>query len=1238
MGTRRLLDLPPFASNDQLVSARIVSGNGDGTFRLDETHSGGAVTSGNTYVHVETTRALDRETQAEYRLGLELSFSLGRPRRVDLIVSVLDINDNPPVFEVAEYTAAVNRSSPAGTTLIAVSAVDADAGKNARLSYHLQDKFTTHFALDPDSGELRTRDALRCNGESNVDCPKCLSDPSGESCTLLVYARDGGRPEQSAYAVVKVDLLEANDHDPEIAFRHVPDQSKDFSIVESDADEGNSVAAVTVTDKDSGVYGKTTLQIIKGNEEGNFRLEAFGSSLYVVKVASGALFERNARYQLVMLASDGGQPSRTSEAILEVRVDGKNNFGPVFGQKTYTAEVSEAVVVGSPVLPVKATDEDNNVVYTIIEADPPALLRWFRIHPFSGMVTTASKLDRETADIVRLSIRARDNDPRPKSAFAAVVIKISDVNDEKPIFGKDSIEEIQIGEDAAVGSVVHTVRATDADSGENGIVTYRLGRESPFFRIERGSGNIIVASGLDRELTPKIHLTLVAEDAGEPPMFSTQSLTVSLVDVNDNSPVFYPKRKIVSYNEGHDLIVKAEAFDADEGDFAKITYHWDEPRRAPSFLELDSVSGEVTVKKGYHRDVQPTTFRIIAADKEGKRSPEPLEVQLVVHPVITEAAQEFVVEENRHASFSREIAKLDTAGLPSGGQFQILDGDPLGVFQVDETSGILTADKQIDREVQSKYSLKIAYRLGSERPIRMIPAHIAVSDLNDNVPTFEDYHVDTIFVEANLPFSAPVYKVAAVDEDAGDNGRITFRLRDASNEFTIDGNTGVISLAAEQPLQHEREFTVTITDNGRKMHSAERTYKVITKPMNRHTPSFDFDLYEISVSEKTDLNTKILSLIAVDRDEGSGGLVSYKISKGGRGHFEIFPNGDVYLQKKLDRETVSYYSLIVTATDAGSPSRSSTTSVVIHVADENDNAPRFNNRNYVFSVRENQSQNTVIGGVAATDLDLDRNAELTYSLSSKSHYFSIDPKSGFMTSLHSLDREKLMTDIGQDNFQLTVLVEDNGILRQSDTTTVNIVVEDENDNAPEFSKHFYVASVSENTKIGSEIITVHAKDADKGDNGKVTYGVSDSRLIKIDPETGVVSLASVLDRETLSRFEVTLYANDSGSPHSLSAETTLHLTVIDVNDNDPEFNVSDVRLELSEDVAPGSTVYQFRATDRDAGENGRIKYFLGGLGQTGEFYLDAITGEAVEKIELLLLLQKVSSIFRQTHPQLRAGP
>ena len=222
--------------------------------------------------------------------------------------------------------------------------------------------------------------------------------------------------------------------------------------------------------------------------------------------------------------------------------------------------------------------------------------------------------------------------------------------------------------------------------------------------------------------------------------------------------------------------------------------------------------------------------------------------------------------------------------------------------------------------------------------------------------------------------------------------------------------------------------------------------------VNDHTPLFDLEEYDISLPENSKVNSKVFWLKATDGDSGENGRVDYNILTGDNETFGIFPDGNLYLKMEVDREDRDYYSLEILVNDHGEPQRSSSTTMTIHITDKNDNHPKFSNRAYKFSIIENEPENTFVGQIYATDKDIGRNAELTYSAEKNQLYFSVDPKTGFIVSKKVLDREMLINEFGSNSVTFEVVVSDDGLPKLSDSATVTITVNDENDNSPTFSK------------------------------------------------------------------------------------------------------------------------------------------------------------------------------------------
>lgn len=155
-----------------------------------------------------------------------------------------------------------------------------------------------------------------------------------------------------------MNLIDANNHPPEITFRYLPDQSRPYASVEVGAEEGSSVAAVTVTDQDQGKHGQTKVDIVAGNARNNFRLESYGS-LSVIRVSPGARFQPGEKFNLTLKASDLGTPAKVTVASLTIVVNEGNDHPPVFDTEEYSSTLSEDVPVGTSVLAVRATDKDD---------------------------------------------------------------------------------------------------------------------------------------------------------------------------------------------------------------------------------------------------------------------------------------------------------------------------------------------------------------------------------------------------------------------------------------------------------------------------------------------------------------------------------------------------------------------------------------------------------------------------------------------------------------------------------------------------------------------------------------------------------------------------------------------------------------------------------------------------------------------------------------------------------------
>lgn len=1227
-GTRLLLDAATdkdIGSNSVTDDYRIVSGNHDEQFRLAVTTNPSGDVS---YLHLETTGKLDRETRGLYILNISARDG-GKPPKLGYVqvnVTILDVNDSPPIFDHSDYIVSLNESVPPGTPVLQVWASDADLGDNAKLTFYLSET-ETQFTVDPETGVISTTEHLSCPHQQS--CPQTKSGTScPKSCVFTVFARDHGSPRQDGRTYVTVNLVDTNDHDPVIRFQYFP-LTGTFATVDENAVNGSVVAAIYVVDMDEGLNGDTNIKIISGNEMQHFRLENT-SSFDIVRVNGILDREEISTYNLTIIATDKGTPPRTATSYLIIHVNDVNDAYPVFEKSEYSAVLSELAPIGTYVVSITATDEDTGVnaqiFYDFVSGNAK---QWFRIDPISGLVTTQSALDREVQGTVVLNVSARDGGPNPKWSYSELKVIVLDENDGAPQFSQDQIN-VTLNENTPPNTLVAMLTATDNDQGTNGSVTYSLQsgvnqRYPNVFSLDTMTGQLTTKIKLDREQIEFYEVQVIARDQGIPPLSATATILINVEDINDNRPEFYPQKYFVPISDNTPTdteIVKVVANDRDADDNAIITYNLESG--GDNLFTIDSWTGVITLRSSFHSSQKQLHRLVISAkDRDNMRSEEAI-VEIIRDTKMEEiefdsyVGYEFQIIEDfglENGKIGREIGRIQIIGKLSGSnqiEYSIVYGDPNGNFDIDARTGTIRTAKLIDRETALSYTLTIVARAGLAYGKTTVT--ISILDLNDCTPIFiKEY--DEIKLPENTAVGQEIYLSRARDKDSGINSRITYSLTyNPDDQFRISQTTGVLYL--NRPIRAEPETIITIEitakDGGSIPLSSKCTINVRIEDVNDHTPVFDHTSYETSLLESTRVNTRFFALAASDADLGLNGRISYKIVQGNADQsFGIFPDGYMYVRKTLDREEHDYYSLAVMCSDSGNPSRSSTVPVTIHVIDENDNAPQFTNSTFTFSIAENEPIDSFVGKLTATDRDIGRNAELIYTLSNTQTDFIIDPRNGFIKTAREFDREALVQSIGQNYITLEATVSDNGMIRLKDTVKIKIFILDLNDNEPKFLRTPYKVQISEGSTTGTQLIRIYTVDIDEGLNGDVFYYISDGNQdgrFAIDGSTGQLTLAKTLDRETESQYKLTVVAHDAALRNRLSSDTTITLEVLDENDNEPIFTQTNTQISVNETTIVGTELIRFRATDSDLGMNSQITFSISAGNRRDTFRIDSISG------------------------------
>uniref|UniRef100_A0A3Q3MB37 Protocadherin Fat 4 n=1 Tax=Mastacembelus armatus TaxID=205130 RepID=A0A3Q3MB37_9TELE len=1187
---------------------RIVKGNEQRKFRLDITVN---PSGEGAFLHLVSTGGLDREVTPFYQLLIEVE-DKGDPKKFGYLqvnVTIQDINDNPPMFEQDHYQTSVFEDAAVGSSILQITASDQDEGANAEIRYFLDEG--TPFQIDPKAGTIIIKEGLDYESKKEY--------------SLTIHAVDNGVPSLSGRTEATIKLLDVNDNDPVVKFRYFPTTSK-FASVDENAQIGTVVALLTVSDSDSPTAnGNISVSILGGNEQRHFEVHTSPvPNLSLIKVASVLDRERISSYNLTVSVSDNGKPmARSSFASLVIFVNDINDHPPIFQETLYKVDISEDIPKGSYIKGVSATDGDSgqnaNLRYSLVSGNA---LGWFSISENSGLVTSAALLDREVASEIVLNISAKDQGLQPKISYTKLIVNITDVNDQVPTFTQ-STYHVSLVEHAPAGTELLVLSASDDDLGANGTIRFSFDAETPasvqeLFRLDAVSGRVSTAVELDREDQASYLLYIQAADSGSPPLHSVGKVNITLKDINDNRPIFYPVQYFANVKENEppgSYVTTVSASDPDLGRNGTVKYII--TAGDVSKFRINSNTGKITTLVPLDREEKTAyQLQVTAADGSGLRSHTHAIVTVTVidtqdnPPVFGQQVYSFVMFENVGTGTVIGTVSATTVDLNTNISYLITSGDQRGLFALN-SAGQITASSQIDREEQGFYQLKVVARAGEITGEATV--NITVKDLNDNAPHFI-HAVEHVSAVENWGTGHVIFQAKASDPDEGMNGMVVYSLKqNPKGLFHIHEKHGLITLTG--PLEvttSSFEVEVIASDMGVPQHTSNLILIVSVYDVNDNSPVFDQLSYEVIIPESEPVNSRFFKVEATDKDSGLNGEIMYDIVGGNTGDvFGIFPDGQLYIKAELDREIQDRYNLVVVARDRAVESLSATVNVTVIVDDVNDNRPLFNSTNYVFHFEEEQKRGSVVGRVFAEDKDFGPNSEVRYTFEIPQPNFELNTITGELTSTLQLDRESLMRKRGAAVFSFVVISSDQGLPKPlRDQAKVQVYIQDINDNPPKFTKDIYQASISELAQNMTQLLRVSASDVDENKNGLVHYHITEGNeegQFIVDSSSGQVTLVGKLDYETTSSYSLKIIAVDAGAV-PLSSSCMLSISILDENDNSPSFPKSSLSVDVLENMRIGELVASVTATDADSGQNADITYSITATNNHGTFSISPNTG------------------------------
>ena len=573
------------------------------------------------------------------------------------------------------------------------------------------------------------------------------------------------------------------------------------------------------------------------------------------------------------------------------------------------------------------------------------------------------------------------------------------------------------------------------------------------------------------------------------------------------------------------------------------------------------------------------------------------------------------------------VQSLQYSFLPQSQQYSAL-------FTIRSNGDLITASK-VDRDDRCPNEEVCEIALDIQvQPVdyfHIIKLTITLIDQNDNPPRFPSD------ILVRIPESSAVGTVVtitpiATDPDSPENGVVQYALDDPSGKFELEV-TGNVADGPLEPqlklldaLDHEdtQQYNMELTayDGGSNPRSGSTRIQVQVIDVNDHAAKFENRSYSATIPENLSRNSPVRKVTAKDADSGPNGIIVYgfnaRTQEAIKDLFAIDPStGVITVIGELDYEEKTSYVLTVTARDQVTTSVPDQAKVTITIEDVNDNSPSIVVNNLVdkssIAISEYTEADTFVAHISVKDADSGVNAEFFCQLSSDS--FRLEE---FYTGEYKVFTKRTFDRELKPRYDVEINCSDKGTPIRSASSTIPFIIKDENDNAPQFTQEKYRKIVLESITVGTVIMTIEATDPDDGNNGTVTYSISQasSDVFSIEPFTGKLKLKGRLDRETKTQEKLIITASDNGHP-ALSNQTEVIIDVEDVDDEPPVFTQRIYTFKISEHMSGNQKIGQVEAADADTDPYNDFNFSLDpDTNRENKFRIDPVSGNVYSMASL----------------------
>ena len=1062
------------ADRNERLDYAIISGDDAGLFAID-------VDSG----QITLADTLDYETATSHTLTVQATDSGGRTDTAEVIITVIDVNDESPMFGAAIYNTIIAENAARGTALVQIDAADADA--NDTLNYAITSGNDDGlFSINADSRQITLIGALDYE--------------TATSYTLGVQVTDGAGNTDTAEVIVTVADVHEN----------APIFGMDIYETEIAESAARGTVLVQIDASDADVGDTLNYAITSGNDDGLFSINTDSGQITLIGTLD---YETATSHTLGVQVTDS--VGRTDTAEVVVTVNNVNEYAPIFDAPVYNWVISEDVPPGTVLVRVGATDADIGDVlrYSITSGNDAGL---FSIHADSGDITTDGRLDYETTTSHTLGIQVTDS--VGQTGTAKVAVSVLNVNEFAPVFGMD-IYEAEIVDDAVRGTLIVRVDATDADADETLNYSITGGNDAGLFSINADNGDITLIGALDYETATSHTLTVQVTDSIA--HADIAQVVINVLNANAFAPVFgmdtYEAE--IAENAARDtLLVRVGATDGDDGDTLRYAITSGNDAR---LFNINTDSGQITLADALDYETATShTLGVEVTDSGGRTDTAEIVISVLnvnEHaPIFGKDIYETAIVET--AAQDTAILRVAATDADAGDtlRYSITSGNDARLFSINADSGQITLVSALDYETATSHTLGVQVT-DSEGRTDTAAVVISVLNVNEHAPIFGTIITNQLVAET-VPTGTILMHVTATDADAGDTLRYAITSGNDGGLFNINADSGQITLVSALDYETATSHTlgVQVTDSGGRTDTAEIVINVLN--VNEHAPIFGKDIYETEIAENATTDTAILRVAATDADADT--TLRYAITSGNDARlFSInVDSGQITLVGALDYETATSHTLGVLVTD--NANRTNAAEIVINVLNVYEYAPIFSDATYHAEVAEDATRGTAVAQIVASDADIGDVLRYAITSGNDDGLFNINADSGQITLVGALDYETATSHT------LTIQVTDS--TGQTGTANLIVAVADVDEGNLFFDEEIYLfPNIPETATTGYAIGSVSATDIDGDALIYSIFAGNDAGLFAVDATSGVITIATPNQVTNSATISMTLQVEDS---------------------------------------------------------------------------------------------------------------